>query len=60
MASVSCEHNQFVPAKVGAPVILCRGCGSLVRDPRHPANAGLPALVARPEQAQQAAQKGAH
>ena len=37
MAQVSCAH--YPPtATVGNPTYICRGCGSLVADFRHPQN----------------------
>jgi hypothetical protein len=47
---VSCPH--YLPSTLGAPQVLCRGCGSLVTDNRHPQNQALgltgPQLLSHP------------
>lgn len=52
MPEVSCPH--YPPSSNSAPTFVCRGCGSVIANPRHPANAGIGsnyAMVARPEEA---------
>jgi hypothetical protein len=36
MGQVSCPH--YPPTILGYPTFICRGCASLVADPRHPQN----------------------
>jgi hypothetical protein len=60
MPTLSCEHHQFRPAQLANPTFVCRGCGALCRDLRHPQNGGQPVLVARPENVGDAVRKGAH
>jgi hypothetical protein len=61
MPEVSCPHVSFLPPKVSVTgVLICPGCACLIRDPRHPANAGKTVFLARPEQAGDAVRRGVH